>query len=64
MVHVFCNLQELGDSLPPMCDMTFEIVEAAYDETANCWRLEFRADAAPYEPVGFIAPAELKVIGF
>jgi hypothetical protein len=55
MVHVFCNLEELGDSLPAMCDMTFEIVETAYDEKANFWRLEFRADAAPYEPVGFIA---------
>lgn len=55
MVHVFCNLEELGDGLPPMCDMTFEIVGTAYDEEASIWRLEFRADATPYEPVGFIA---------
>ncbi|MFC3440615.1 hypothetical protein ACFOKF_05280 [Sphingobium rhizovicinum] len=55
MVHVFCNLEELGGGLPAMCDMTFEIVETAYDEKANFWQLKFRADATPYEPVGFIA---------
>jgi hypothetical protein len=53
MVHVFCRLEEIVDGLPPMCDMTFEIVEKAYDEARSCWRLDFRADATPYEPVGF-----------
>ncbi len=55
MVHVFCQLEEIGDSLLPMCDMTFEIVEKTYDEARSCWRLSFRADATPYEPVGFSA---------
>ncbi|WP_333605179.1 hypothetical protein [Novosphingobium sp.] len=53
MVHVFCNLDDEEDGLPPMCDMTFEIVEKQYDELSSSWRLAFRADAAPYDPVGF-----------
>lgn len=53
MVHVFCYLEEMGNGVPPMCDMTFEIVEKNYEEYASCWRLVFRADATPYEPVGF-----------
>ncbi len=53
MLHVFCNLEESHDGLPPMCDMTFEIVAKDYDEAESLWRLAFRADAAPYEPVGF-----------
>lgn len=55
MVHIFCQLEEVDDDFPPMCDMTFEIVEKAYDEAASSWRLAFRADALPYEPVGFDA---------
>ncbi|MCX5577236.1 hypothetical protein [Kaistia terrae] len=55
MIHVFSNLEEPGDGLAPMCDLTFDIVEAVYDEAGSCWRLEFRADATPHEPVGFMA---------
>lgn len=55
MIHVFSNLEESGDGLAPMCDMTFDIVEAVYDEAGSCWRLEFRADATPHQPVGFMA---------
>lgn len=55
MVHVFCHVEEVGDGFPPMCDMTFEIIEKEYDEARSCWRIAFRADAAPYEPVGFAA---------
>jgi len=53
MIHVFCNLEQLEDGLLPMCDMTFDIVEKGYDEAASSWRLGFRADATPYDPVGF-----------
>ena len=53
MVHVFCNLEEPDGGLAPMCDMTFEIVEKEYDAAISAWRLAFRADATPYEPVGF-----------
>ena len=56
MLHVFCNLEESeGDDLP-MCDMTFEVVAREYNRAASSWRLNFRADAAPYPyPVGFAA---------
>jgi hypothetical protein len=59
MVHIFCNLEEIGDDHLPMCDMTFEIVEKTYDASASSWRLIFRADATPYDPIGFgaIIPA-------
>lgn len=53
MVHVFCDLEEIGDDLTPMCDMAFEIIEKKYDKSTSCWRLVFCADATPYEPVGF-----------
>ncbi len=53
MVHVFCHLEETGDGLPPMCDMTFGIVDSAYDKSSSCWRLDLRADADPYDSVGF-----------
>jgi len=55
MVHVFCQLEDAGDDLPPMCDMTFDIVEKSYDDARSCWRLSFRADATPSAPVGFDA---------
>ncbi|WP_298668922.1 hypothetical protein [uncultured Sphingomonas sp.] len=55
MVHVFCHLEEMEDGLAPLCDMTFEIIDKVYDEEASSWRLVFRADATPYEPVGFCA---------
>ncbi|MCJ2187281.1 hypothetical protein [Novosphingobium beihaiensis] len=42
--------------------MTFEIIEREYDETAYVWRLGFRADATPYQPVGF--DAEIPVSGW
>lgn len=61
-MHVFCNLEELGDGLPPLCDMSFEIVDKVYDEHENTWRLGFRADAAPYEPVGF--NADIPTVGW
>jgi len=53
MIHVFDNLEEDDSGYPPMCDMTFEIIEKAYDEAASAWRLSFRADASPGETVGF-----------
>jgi hypothetical protein len=53
MTHVFCRLEEPDDDFLPMCDMTFEIVEKKYDAAASVWQLAFRADATPYEPVGF-----------
>lgn len=53
MVHLFCNLEEMEDGLPPMCDMTFDIIGKAYDKSTSCWRIDFRADATPYDPVGF-----------
>lgn len=55
MVHVFSNLEEVDDGFPPMCDMTFEIIDKDYDDSASAWRLAFRADSTPYEPVGFYA---------
>ncbi len=61
-MHVFCNLEHSEDDLPPLCDMTFEIVDRVYDERASIWRLGFRADATPYEPVGF--NADIPVIGW
>lgn len=53
MVHVFSHVEEVGDGFPPMCDMTFEIIGKEYDEAMACWHLAFRADATPYEPIGF-----------
>jgi len=53
MVYVFCHVEDVGDGFPPMCDMTFEIIEKKYDEARSCWKIAFRADAPPYEPVGF-----------
>lgn len=53
MIHVFCHLEDVGDGLPPMCDMSFEIIEKKYDESVSSWHLAFRADATPYAPVGF-----------
>lgn len=61
-MHVFCNLEDTGDDLPPLCDMTFKIVERTYDERASTWRLSFLADATPYEPVGFAV--DITVIGW
>lgn len=55
MLHVFCNLEDFEDGYQPMCDMTFEIIEKKFDEASSSWRLAFRADAAPYDPVGFEA---------
>ena len=53
MVYVFCHVEEVGDGFLPMCDMTFEIIGKEYDEARACWHLAFRADATPYEPIGF-----------
>ena len=61
-MHVFCNLEDTGDDLPPLCDMTFKVIERAYDERASTWRLSFRANATPYEPVGFVV--DIPVIGW
>lgn len=55
MVHVFSNLEDMDDGLPPMCDMTFKIIDKEYDQSVSSWRFAFRADATPYEPVGFNA---------
>jgi hypothetical protein len=52
-MHVFCNLEDAGDDLPPFCDMTFGVVDKVYDERTSTWHLSVRADATPYEPVGF-----------
>ena len=61
-MHVFCNLEDLDDGLPPLCDMTFEIVNRLYDKRASTWRLGFRANASPYEPVGF--SADIPMVGW
>lgn len=61
-MHVFCNLEDTGDDLPPFCDMTFQIIERAYDERASTWCLSFRANATPYEPVGFAV--DIPVVGW
>ena len=55
MIHVFSHLEQFDDGTTPWCDMTFEIVEKEYDQFAASWRLAFRGDATPYEPVGFAA---------
>ncbi len=55
MLHVFCNLEDLGDDSDPMCDMTFEIVERQFDEQSSTWKLDLRVDATPYGQVGFDA---------
>ena len=55
MVHVFSNLEDMDDGLPPMCDMTFKIIDKEHDQSVSSWRFAFRADATPYEPVGFNA---------
>ena len=52
-MHVFCNLEDAGDDLPPMCDMTFEVIEKAFDASASIWRINLCASATPYDPVGF-----------
>lgn len=61
-MHVFCNLEDLGDGLPPLCDMTFEVVERAFDESTSTWRLSLCASATPYESVGFAV--DIPVIGW
>ena len=61
-MHVFCNLDDSDDKLPPLCDMTFEIVDRVYDQHESTWRLGFRASASPYEPVGF--NADIPVVGW
>lgn len=55
MVHVFSNLEDMDDGFPPMCDMTFRIIDKGYDQSISSWRFAFRADATPFEPVGFDA---------
>lgn len=61
-MHVFCNLEDLADGHSPLCDMTFEIVDRIYDKQASTWRLGFRADATPYNPVGF--NADIPLVGW
>lgn len=61
-MHVFCNLEDTGDGLQPLCDMTFEVVERAYDERTSIWRLSFKANATPYEAVGFAV--DIPLIGW
>ena len=61
-MHVFCNLEDTDDGLPPMCDMTFEVVEKSFDEGASTWRLTLSARATPYEPVGFAV--DIPMIGW
>jgi hypothetical protein len=55
MIHVFSNLEDLGDGERPFCDMAFEIVEKRYDEANSAWILVFEADAEPHKPVGYKA---------
>lgn len=55
MVHVFNHLDEVDDVLPPLCDMTFEIVDRRYDDAKATWHLTFSARATPYKNVGFAA---------
>lgn len=61
-MHVFGNLEGLGDGRPPLCDMSFEIVDRFYNDHESTWRLGLRADAAPYQPVGF--DAEIPTFGW
>lgn len=61
-MHVFCNLEDTDDGLPPLCDMTFEVAERSFDEGTSTWRLTLCANATPYEPVGF--SVDIPVIGW
>ncbi|OJU16465.1 MAG: hypothetical protein BGN95_05640 [Sphingomonas sp. 66-10] len=48
MIDLFCNRENL-----PMCNLTFDIVDRKYDDSAKCWNLSFRADGGLYGIVGF-----------
>lgn len=61
-MHVFCNLEDTDDSLPPFCDMTFEVVDKAFDENTSTWCIGLCASATPYKPVGLVV--EIPVVGW
>lgn len=53
MIHVFSNLEDTDDGVPPMCDMIFEIERSEFNQSTSSWQFSFCADATPHEPVGF-----------